>query len=333
MLCLASPGGLTGCGDRSMAEPARAGLEEVHATGYVEPAGELRRLAFAHPGIIAEVLARPAQQVKKGDVLMRQEDAAQRAALSVARAAEATAQAAMTQLLAGSHPDLIARASAAVDAAAAEEAFCRAERTRREGMDARAQSRSDLERARSAQDKAIAEAARAAAELRHLRTVVREEDRKAAAATLAAAQATVQAAQTRLDETTLRAPADGTVLDILRHPGESSHDTAAQPVILLGDLSALQVRAEVDEHHALRLAAGQTAAIFGRGLHQRRIPATVTMVRPLMGPRTVFTRASTERKDLDVIQVLLALPSGTILPPGMEVDVAISAPAEPKAAD
>ena len=56
------------------------------------------------------------------------------------------------------------------------------------------------------------------------------------------------ASRAGLEKLTIRAPIDGTILQIKARPGEVVYalDAAARPV-LLGDTSALRVRAEVDE--------------------------------------------------------------------------------------
>ena len=42
-----------------------------------------------------------------------------------------------------------------------------------------------------------------------------------------------------------------------------------------------------------------------------------------MGPKTVFSGAASERKDLDIIQVLIDLPQEFHAPIGLQVDVDI----------
>jgi HlyD family secretion protein len=92
---------------------------------------------------------------------------------------------------------------------------------------------------------------------------------------------------------------------------------------LFGDLSRLHVRADIDERFVQLLRAGQSAEIFGRNLAGKRYRSRVLSVEPLMGGKTVFTRASSEKKDLDVVQVILEMEPGFRAPPGLRVDVEI----------
>ena len=94
-------------------------------------------------------------------------------------------------------------------------------------------------------------------------------------------------------------------------------------MVLFGDLSRLQVRAEMDERLVQHLAIGQEAVVYGRNLGDKAYPGRVVLLEKLMGDKTVFTRASSERKDLDVLQVLVELGSDLQVPAGLQVDVRI----------
>jgi HlyD family secretion protein len=47
-----------------------------------------------------------------------------------------------------------------------------------------------------------------------------------------------------------------------------------------------------------------------------------------MGNKTVFNRAASERKDLEVIQVLIEIEPGFSAPIGLEMEVRVSMPAQ-----
>jgi hypothetical protein len=79
----------------------------------------------------------------------------------------------------------------------------------------------------------------------------------------------------------------------------------------------------VDERFVAGLRAGQRATVFGRGLGDREYRGGIILVKSIMGKKTVFSRSATERKDLDVVQVLIELPLGFAAPIGLEVDVKI----------
>jgi hypothetical protein len=52
-------------------------------------------------------------------------------------------------------------------------------------------------------------------------------------------------------------------------------------------------------------------------------PVTVALVKRLMGNKTVFSHEASERKDLDVLQVLIDLPADFRAPLGLQVGVEV----------
>ena len=96
-----------------------------------------------------------------------------------------------------------------------------------------------------------------------------------------------------------------------------------EAVILFGDISRLRVRAEIDERFVKDLRFGQRAEAYGRNLLSKTYPGRVVDLEKIMGDKTVFTRASSERKDLNVLQVVIEMESGFSAPVGLQVDVRI----------
>ena len=144
------------------------------------------------------------------------------------------------------------------------------------------------------------------------------------------AEANLAAAKVRFENTILKAPMSGTVLDIIKRKGEAVRSFDQTPVLIFADLSHLRVRAEIDERYVNDVRVGQDAIIYGRGLGNQRLSGKVVLVKPLMGNKTVFSRESAERKDLEVIQVFI-LPDRTLeIPVGLKVDVELipNSPAE-----
>jgi HlyD family secretion protein len=130
-------------------------------------------------------------------------------------------------------------------------------------------------------------------------------------------------AREQLRDTLLRAPFDGTVLEILRREGDGQRLIDSEPVLVFGDLRRLRVRAEIDERYARRIRPGQQALVYGRGLREDTFRGRVAQVRPMMGKKTVFSRAATERRDLGVIQVEIEPGKDFCAPVGLQVDVKI----------
>jgi len=162
------------------------------------------------------------------------------------------------------------------------------------------------------------------ANLLYLRMYVTQEKRGVLDSKIHQAEAQLKLAEEREQATRVLAPSDGTVLKLLKREGEGVHPSDPEAVLLFGDLSRLHVRADIDERFVQLLRAGQPAEIFGRNLAGKRYRGRVLSVEPLMGAKTVFTRASSEKKDLDVVQAVLEMEPGLQAPPGLRVDVEIT---------
>jgi len=166
---------------------------------------------------------------------------------------------------------------------------------------------------------------RSLSETRYLTHFVRDVDKLAAKAQVAVAEAKLQEAKQTLAETVLTSPINGVVLENILRVGESTYAAGSpEPVLLVGDLTHLRVRAEIDENYAFQLHAGQKAVLFGRGLGDKEIPAHVSLVKKMMGKKTVFAKTATERKDIDIIQIFVEPDKAFSAPVGLEVNVKLA---------
>jgi HlyD family secretion protein len=304
--------------------PAAPQGRTVQGIGYVEPAGEVRRLVFKIDGVIDECAVDLGDRVNRGDVLMTLANREEAAAVVVAEEDHKQALAEREQVLAGVNEHQIAAAKSKVDAI--KERVRHAQKhAGRVGKLHKTKSLTESERDQADTDVVQAEAAlkQATAELTALEKFVRPVDRAVADAKVAQAAARLSAARAHLDQTVLRAPGEGTVLEILRREGEASRDAQGGPAIVFADDSRLRVRAEIDDRYVYLLRIGQIATVFGRALGPGKYTGRLAVVKRLMGGKTVFACSASERKDLDVLQVLIDMPPGFEAPLGLQVDVAV----------
>ncbi|MCK9606020.1 MAG: efflux RND transporter periplasmic adaptor subunit [Methylomonas sp.] len=298
----------------------------IQGIGYVEPTSEIRRLAFKHPGILGEYKVLLDQQVKTGSILAVQHNTEEQSAVAVAESQLSAAKADLEKVLAGINPYEIeakknAQRVSALDAEYARRKLERINQLRNHKF----ASEDERDLAETNAKLKQADNRRLTAETHFLSNYVRDVDKQLALAQVSVAEAQLQAARQRLAETYLIAPIDGTVLERILRVGESTFSVGSpEPAILLGDMSKLRVRAEIDENYALMLQQGQKAVIFGRGLGEKEIPAHVTLVKKIMGKKTVFAKTATERKDIDVIQVFVEPDTNLQTPVGLEVNVKIA---------
>jgi multidrug resistance efflux pump len=296
----------------------------VDGIGYAEPASELRRLNLKVDGLIAGCPVAVGQRVEKGAPILHLDNEDEQAAVAVAQKELDQARAALRQLVAGVNPFRIEAAERERDRVS--EQLVHAERLlkRRQALVSKQiASQQDLEDAETQVVQGKAALAGQEAELHHLRQYVRDEDRALAEANVELAQARLAAAEKRLRLTVLVAPFDGTLLELYKREGDCLRMGDPQPVALFGDVSRLRVRAEIDERYAQRVKAGQPAVVFGRNVGNREYSGRVAVVKPVMGDKTLFSHSSRERKDLQVVQVLIDMDPEFRTPVGLRVDVAI----------
>ena len=155
-----------------------------------------------------------------------------------------------------------------------------------------------------------------------------------AEAHLAQTEAELKSGETLLDQLTVRAPVDGQVLQLKVHPGEyaPAATTAGQaPLILLGGITLLYARVDVDENDAWRVHADAPATGYLRGNKSIQTPLAFVRFEPYVVPKKSLTGDSTERVDTRVLQVIFSFTRGDLpVFVGQQMDVFISAPEPPE---
>jgi len=309
----------------SKVETVGAAAASVHATGYLEPRGDLRRLAFDVQGVISQLPCEIGDEVREGDVLAVLDDEVEKAELAVARTRLAAFEAEEAQILSGAHPDEIRATSALRDAADFESRYRESERARLEGLfNARAVPQTARDRAVYDADATRAKLDEATAALARLKNQVRQEDRALAHAKVEDGQSAVAAALARLARKTLKAPVAGTVVEIFRRQGEGISASLDEPVILLSPQGGMEVRVEVNQRFITRIARGADVSVSLPGDPVPR-RGTVRTIKPIAGKKTVFARQATERMDVQIVEARIALLETPPWPIGIEVEVTIDA--------
>lgn len=278
-------------GDPPLPPAPKPYAQSVSATGILEALSENVAIGVPQPGLVTEVKVKVNDTVKAGDVLFRLDD-------RDLRAQEISTTARMA----------VAQAKIAV--AAAQLAKLEAQLTRLTSVtDPRAVSLDDLENRR--QDVAVAQAQLAAAR-----------------ADLAATEGELKSIALLIDRLTVRAPRDGTVIQVNIRAGEYAATAPRNPAMIVGETARLQVRADVDEQNATRIRPGQKGHASLKGDPSVSFPLEFVRVEPYVIPKVSLTGAGTERVDTRVLQVIFSLnrPENPPLYVGQQVDVFIEAP-------
>lgn len=131
------------------------------------------------------------------------------------------------------------------------------------------------------------------------------------------AQARLRLAQAALERRRLTAPSAGTILLSRFHPGEF-YAPGAGPLFVLGDMTRLQVRLEVDEVDALDVRTGAPCALVSDGA-QPLAQGTIIRIAPQMGRRALPLESPTARADVRIREVFVEIPATASLVPGQRV--------------
>lgn len=203
-------------GDPPIMPPEKPFAEAVAATGILEALSENVAIGVPQPGLVIEVAVKVNDAVKKGDPLFKLDDRDLRAEQLLVKAEKQVSQ-----------------AQIAVNEA--QLAKLQAQLARLDAVeDSRAISRDELENRK--QDVAISRAQVAAAE-----------------ASLASSDTALERLALLIERLTVRAPRDGSIIQLNVRAGEYAATSPKNPSIILGEINKLQLRADVDEQNATRI--------------------------------------------------------------------------------
>ncbi|MBX3266600.1 MAG: efflux RND transporter periplasmic adaptor subunit [Acidobacteria bacterium] len=324
----------------------------VAAPGLVEPASEEIEVGAEIPGKLARVLVEEGAAVTAGQTIAVIENADLASAVTTARAevqtlvaAQQTAAARIAERKAerarvvnGSRREERLEAEAAFEAT-----LPNVENTRRE-MERAGRlfrtgdvSREEYERAQTAHENAKKISATARERFNLVNAEARPDDVARAEAAvrlaetellefgprIAAAEARVREAEARLEKTIVRSPITGLVLRKRLKDGESVSPESQLGIVTVADRSSLRVRVDLDETDVARIAVGQRAYVTADAYRDTKFAGRVVSVGQILGRKNFTTERPTERVDTRVLEVLIELDAGQMLPLGLRVDTFI----------
>ncbi|WP_313129045.1 secretion protein HlyD [Pseudescherichia vulneris] len=250
-------------------------------------------MSFRVGGRLASLAVDEGDAIKAGQVLGTLDKAPYENALMQAKASVAVAQAQYDLMQAGYRDEEIAQTEAAVRQAKAAYDYAQNFYTRQQGLwKSRTISANDLENARSSRDQARATLKSAEDKLSQYRTGNRPQDIAQAKASLEQAQAQLAQAELDLHDTTLVAPADGTLMTRAVEPGSMLN--AGSTVLTLSLTRPVWVRAYIDEPNLGRAKPGSELLLYTDGRPDRPYHGKVGFV----SPTAEFTPKTVETPDL-----------------------------------
>ena len=292
------------------------------ATGRVEPKDGEVRIASQLAGRIVEVLAKTNDKVVQGDLLARLDDQDYYVKIAAAAAEVGVREREREEEPATGPAQKRREAEDAVTKTerqlfAAREDFDAATRQLKAGKG----TPEDLQKAREAVGaaKAVLEQSRSALNAIRAKAGMPLETRLESS--LATARAELSGAEIGLERTRLRAPGDGTVLNMLARAGETAVPSPESVLVIFGDLTSLRVRSEVEERDAAKIRVGQKVLIKADAFPDKEFEGKVTSISQSLAAPRIATRGPRRPNDVEVVEAMVTLDGNPPLFTGMRVDV------------
>jgi HlyD family secretion protein len=256
------------------------------AGGYIIPRRRIE-VSSKISGRVERLLVEKGDSVRSGQILAYLDDREIRAQLEQARAMRMAAEARLKEALTGSRPQEVQRATAAVeqaDATAKTTSFSldRAKRLHAAGV----LSQQAMDDAQNAHDVAVAQAKVAKENFELARIGPRQEQIDLTRAQLAEADASVRWLEAQLENTIIRAPVEGTVLERLIEQGEMvttgyvSGRGAKSAFCSIANLKDLEVELDINESDIPRVRLGQECVVSPDSYPDRKYKARVREIAP-----------------------------------------------------
>jgi HlyD family secretion protein len=265
--------------------PAAADVA-LTASGYIVPRRRVE-VSSKTSGRVEELLVDRGDVVKVGQILARLDDQEIRAQLDQVRASRQAAMARLQEALSGSRPQEIERAQAALEEAEANLNTSRINLERAQRlMERGVLAKQVLDDARNAYDVAAAQVKVAGKNLELAKLGPRTEQIQLSQAQVAEAEASIAWWQTQLENTVIRAPVAGTVLERLIEKGEMvttgyvSGRGAKSALVSIADLKDLEVELDINESDIPRVRAGQECSVAPESYPDKKYRAVVREIAP-----------------------------------------------------
>lgn len=298
------------------------------ATGRVEPRFGEVRMSSQVPGKIIEVLAATNDKVQAGDLLVRLDDQEIYAKMVAAAAEVGVRQRERGEEEAATGPAM-ERQEAGDEAAKSERALFAAREAFDAALRARAAATSDedkkaaqekVDQARKGVDEAKTALSDARAKLAAIEAKPDMPLYTRLESSLALARSELSSAEIALERTRIRAPGDGTVLNMIAKVGETAVPSPESSLLVFGDLSSLRLRAEVEERDAAKVRVGQKVVVKADAFPDREFTGEVTSISQSLGAPRIASRGPRRPNDVEVVEVMVALDGNPPLFTGMRVD-------------
>ncbi len=275
--------------------------------------------SFKIPGRVEERPVIEGQMITAGQVVARMDEKDLKLEIAQRQAQVTAARSLLSEVQTGSRPEEITQAEAALERAQADGNRARIEYERQRRLfDREVISTREFDQAKTTYETAEARIREAKALSTLVRKGPRQEKIDQAGATLEQAKQSLELAQTRLNYATLRSPVSGMVLSENVQAGE--YVSPGTPVISLGDLSRVYLRAYINETDLGRVKVGQKVRLTTDTYPGKKYEGMISFLAPQaeFTPKNIQTQK--ERVKL-VYRIKVEIPNPALeLKPGMPAD-------------
>lgn len=309
------------------APPAAIFPSQVGAVGLVEPKSENISVSLPVPGLVTAVYVKAGDDVVKGQKLFSLDDRDLQAELALRRSNLDLAKARLAKFESSPRPEEIPPAQARVAEASALLEDSKVQLQLIESVrDKRAIREEDLLRRRRGVQAAEARLHEAQSSLALLQAGTWRPDLEISRNEVKQAEQQVARVEADLARLMVTAPLNGRILQSKIRVGEyAASGPLATPLMILGQVDQLHVRADVDEKDAWRVKAGAKAFATVRGNAAQKYALAFVRFEPYVVPKKNLTGDATERVDTRVLQVIYALRKDAPVYTGQQMDVFIEA--------
>jgi HlyD family secretion protein len=291
------------------------------APGVVEPRSGQLKIAAPVVGRVSEVLVKINDKVVTDEPLLRLDDEDAQGRVASAQAQIAMREKARNEKSAGKAANRRDAEDAVADAEAvvvdARSTFDKAVHAKRSGSG----SDAAVTAARTAWMHAQGDLERQRSQLRKIEGQSGTPLPTQLEGQLNVARTELRVALAELEKLTIRAPIAGTVLKVDVKAGEVAAPSLPQPLLLLGDLSQLRVRAELDEHNTGKIKVGEAVIVRAEAFPGQAFAGKVAAIAPLVQPARLASPGSHNLTDFSINEVMVDLNEPGPLIAGMNVDV------------
>ena len=278
----------------------------VAGSGLVEPATEIMNIGTSISGTVQSISVKEGQLLKKGDILFTIDQRDTAAQLGAAKAKLEVATRKVEQLKSMPRVEDVDRAKAIVAQrqSAVDDATLRLQRLNAV-EDQSAISANEKPTRMFEMNLTTARLAEAQSELAKLMKGTYPEDLAVAVAEAKVADADVGMLQTDLAQSEVKAPIDGTVLRVNARAGEfAAAGTLREGLVVMGQLTPLHIRVDVDELDAWRFDPKGKAVAVLRGGKIVEFPIEYVRTGPVVIPKRTLTGENSERIDTRVMEMI-----------------------------